>query len=56
MDQTTRRPAQELAAMQAAYDVFDLWDNAKSLGVKKGSVVATVPGTTAAFYKLTPSS
>jgi alpha-galactosidase len=46
----------EVPAMQAAYEVFDLWDNAKSLGVKKGSVAATVPGTTAAFYKLTPSS
>lgn len=43
-------------AMQATYEVFDLWDNAKSLGVKKGSVAATVPGTTAAFYKLAPSS
>ena len=40
--------------LDTAYEVFDLWDNAKSLGVKNGSVVATVPDTTAAFYKLEP--
>lgn len=46
----------DVPAMQAAYEVFDLWDDGKSLGVKKGSVAATVPGTTAAFYMLSPSA
>jgi|EP01046_Picozoa_sp_COSAG06_P032418 alpha-galactosidase len=39
-----------------AYEVFDLWDDGKSLGVKKGSVAATVPGTAAAFYKMMPGT
>ena len=41
---------------ETKFEVFDLWEDAKSLGVKKGSVAATVPGTTAAFYKMAPSA
>jgi hypothetical protein len=34
------------------YEVFDLWADAKSLGVKNGTISAHVEGTACAFYRL----
>ena len=39
-----------------AFTVKDLNQDGKALGVKTGSVAATVAGTSAAFYKLVPKS
>ena len=39
-----------------AFTVEDLNKDGKALGVKTGSVAATVAGTSAAFYKLVPKS
>ena len=39
-----------------AFALEDLNQDGKALGVKTGSVAATVAGTAAAFYKLVPKS
>jgi hypothetical protein len=38
------------------FEVFDLWKDAASLGIRNGSVTASVPATAAAMYKLVPKS
>ena len=53
---TASAAGEPLAPAAATYEAFDLWGGGRTLGKFTGSITATVNESSAAFYKLVPSS